>query len=308
MTIDREKSPFYEQITKIVSPDQVIFDEPLSKHTSFKIGGPADYYIEIKEANELAELIHYFSLIEKEYYVLGNGSNVLVGDKGYRGVILSVHKHMSDIVVEGDRIICGAGATLSSVASSALKASLTGFEFAAGIPGTVGGALVMNAGAYGGEISQVMESAEVVAANGNILTLRNDEMMFGYRTSVFKKEQLVCTKAVFKLSEGNPDDIKAKMDDLRVQRVSKQPINYPSAGSTFKRPEGYFAGKLIMDAGLRGLRIGDAQVSEKHCGFIVNVGNATAADVKDLIEEVTDRVKQCYGVKLEPEVCMLGEF
>lgn len=308
MKPDRKSTAFYQQLLEIVDESQITLDEPLDKHTTFRVGGPANYFIEVKNAEEIAKLVYYFSLIDFDYYVLGNGSNVLAGDKGYSGAIVSLHKHMTDVRVEGNRIICQGGAMLSAAAAAAAEAGLTGLEFASGIPGTVGGALVMNAGAYGGEISQVLEKAEVVALNGAIINMYAEEMMFGYRTSIFKKEPLVCTQAIFSLQPGDKAEIKAKMDDLKAQRRAKQPLEYPSAGSTFKRPEGYFAGKLIMDANLRGMQIGGARVSEKHCGFIVNVGGASAADIKDLMDEVTERVKECHGVRLEPEVCMLGDF
>lgn len=308
MSIAKENTAFYEEISRIVDKDRILFDEPLKGHTTFRVGGPCDYFIEVKSAEEIKGLIDYFNLIDQEYYVLGNGSNLLVGDRGYRGVIISLQKYMSQVRVEGNKVICQGGALLSLACAKAKEAGLTGLEFAAGIPGSVGGAVVMNAGAYGGEVGDVFEIAEVVASNGNIINLRIDEMMFGYRTSVFKREPLVCTEVVFSLKEGNRDEIEAKMEELKALRKEKQPIEYPSAGSTFKRPEGYFAGKLIMDSNLRGFRIGDAMVSEKHCGFIINVGQATAADIKDLIDEVIEKVKERQGIRLEPEVCFLGEF
>lgn len=302
------ETAFYEEISKIVPEERISVLEPLDKHISFKVGGPADYFIEVASSEEIAKLIYYFGLIDNDYYVLGNGTNMLVGDKGYHGSIISLHKHMQSIEIEGDRIICQAGATIAAVAVAAQKAGLKGLEFASGIPGTVGGAVVMNAGAYDGEISQIFESCEVVALNGNIITMRDDELMFGYRKSVFKREPLICTQVVFKLSEGDPDKIAERMDELRELRMSKQPLEYPSAGSTFKRPEGYFAGKLIMDSGLRGMQIGGARVSDKHCGFIVNVGGANASDILDLINEVQEIVKEKQGISLEPEICMLGDF
>lgn len=308
MSKSLDQSPFYEEIIKIVDKENIKISEPMSKHTTFKTGGEADYFIEVSTAEQMAALIRYFTLIEKEYYVVGNGSNLLVGDKGYRGVILVPSGEMKEIITEGNTITAGAGALLVSVSQTARKESLTGLEFASGIPGSVGGAVVMNAGAYGGEMSQVIVEVEAVTESGEIITLKNDELMFGYRTSIFKKKRLVCTKAKLRLEEGVESEIAAKMEDLSRQRREKQPIEYPSAGSTFKRPEGYFAGKLIMDAGMRGLQIGGARVSDKHCGFIINVGGASSADVLDLIHEVEEKVYRLNGVRLEPEVCMIGDF
>lgn len=301
-------SVFYEHLKEIVEEDRIQLEEPLDAHTTFRVGGPAQYFVRPVSTEEIAEMIKYFNLIEKDYYILGNGSNLLVGDKGYRGVVIQLFQQFDQIRVEGNQILCQAGALLSKVASVALEAGLTGFEFASGIPGTIGGALVMNAGAYGGEMKQVVSKVSVVAKNGTVMELSNEEMMFSYRFSVCKKEPLVCTEAVLTLEKGNPVDIRQKMEEFREQRIQKQPLQYPSAGSTFKRPEGYYAGKLIMDAGLSGFCIGGAKVSEKHCGFIINTGKATAADIKDLIDEVVERVYACFNVRLEPEVCMLGEF
>jgi len=300
--------PFYEEIIKIVDKENIKISEPMSRHTTFKTGGEADYYIEVSTSEQLSKLVRYFNLIEKEYYVVGNGSNLLVGDKGYRGVILVPSGDMKEIIVTDDTITAGAGALLVSVSKEAQRASLTGMEFASGIPGSVGGAVVMNAGAYGGEMSQILVEVEAVTESGEIITLKNDELMLGYRTSIFKKKKLVCTKATLRLESGVESEIFAKMDDFSRQRREKQPIEFPSAGSTFKRPEGYFAGKLIMDAGLRGFQIGGARVSDKHCGFIINAGGATSADVLDLMNEVEEKVYRLNGVRLEPEVCMIGEF
>ena len=306
--MNKVETPFYQQLIKIVDEEQVLLDEPLSRHTTFKTGGTAEYFVEIRDKEQLSEVIKYFKLIDRDYFVLGNGSNLLVSDNGYDGVIISLHKYMTDIKVEGSLVTAGAGALLSKVSKCAADAALTGLEFAAGIPGTVGGAMVMNAGAYGGEIKQVFREATIVSGDGEVMTLSPDEMGFGYRTSIFKKKPLICVQAVFELVPGNRDDIYARIDELAVQRREKQPLEYPSAGSTFKRPEGYFAGKLIMDAGLRGYQIGGARVSDKHCGFIINAGGATSADVKDLMDEVTIRVKERFDVTLEPEVIMLGKF
>ena len=245
---------------------------------------------------------------EVPFYVIGNGSNLLVSDKGYRGVVVQIYKNLSEVKVEGDVVTAQAGAMLSVIAKKALAASLTGFEFASGIPGTIGGASVMNAGAYGGEMRDVLQEVTVLTKDGHIRSVMAGELKLGYRYSVIPENEWIVLEAKLKLAHGDYDKIKARMEELKEQRVSKQPLELPSAGSTFKRPEGYFAGKLIMDAGLRGFSVGGAQVSEKHCGFVVNTGDAMAADVRGLISEVSKRVKEQFGVTLEPEVKMLGEF
>jgi len=257
---------------------------------------------------QLRKLIPYFENVGVEYFVLGKGSNLLVGDKGYPGVILQISDACQQIEAEGNRLQVQAGAALSKVALFAMERGLEGLEFAAGIPGTVGGGVVMNAGAYGGEMKQVVESVRVLSSEGEILTLDNDTMEFGYRTSIIRNRNFTVLSVTFRLREGNREEIRARIEDFQKRRMEKQPLNYPSAGSTFKRPEGYFAGKLIMDAGLRGFQIGDARVSDKHCGFVVNVGKATARDVTDVIEEVQERVRERFGVSLEREVIYLGEF
>ena len=250
----------------------------------------------------------YLNRIGQRYFILGNGSNLLVGDKGYRGIIISLSGGMNKIEVDGNRICVQAGALLSQTAITAREAGLSGMEFAVGIPGSVGGGIVMNAGAYDGEMKQITESVKVMDVEGRILTLDNDTMEFGYRTSIIKNRPFVVLEAVLRLQSGDKEKIQQKMDELMAKRISKQPLNFPSAGSTFKRPEGYFAGKLIMDAGMRGYSIGGARVSDKHCGFIVNTGTATAADIKEVIEEVQERVKERFRVTLEPEVVFLGDF
>lgn len=301
-------SLFYEHLKEIIPEDRILLDEPMKDHTTFRVGGPAKYFVRPKNAQEVSAMLHYFQLIDREYYILGNGSNLLVSDRGYEGVIVEIGREMSEIRFEGDELVCGGGALLAKAASCAGKTGLTGLEFASGIPGSVGGAVVMNAGAYGGEMKQVIQQVEAVTADGTVLRLSNEELELGYRTSVFRKKPLVCTEAVLWLEKGDKEQIRAKMEELREQRMMKQPLEYPSAGSTFKRPEGYFAGKLIMDAGLSGLCVGGAKVSEKHCGFVVNTGGATAADIRDLIDEVIEIVANRFQVRLEPEVCMLGDF
>ena len=241
------------------------------------------------------------------YYIVGNGSNLLVSDAGYRGVIVQIYKEMNEVKVEGDLVKAQAGALLSGIAAKALGAELSGFEFASGIPGTIGGACVMNAGAYGGEMKDVLESVTVLTGEGKIIELGRNELELGYRTSVIAKKGYIVLGAVLKLERGDGEKIKTYMDELKEKRVTKQPLEYPSAGSTFKRPEGYFAGKLIEDAGLRGFQVGGAQVSEKHCGFVINRDHATAADIMELMRQVQIRVKENSGVDLEPEVKRLGD-
>lgn len=298
----------FNQLCKIVGSDNVYTDEPMKKHTTFRIGGAADYYVMPHSAEEVAELIQACNQEQISYTILGNGSNLLVGDAGYRGVVIQIYKNFSDIEIADNEISVKAGALLSAVAKKALENSLAGFEFAAGIPGTIGGAVVMNAGAYGGEMKDVVKTVTVLTKEGTVRVLEREELSFGYRTSIIEKEQYIVLKVTIQLDKGEAEAIKAEMDRLREQRTSKQPLDRPSAGSTFKRPEGQFAGKLIMDAGLRGFSVGDAQVSEKHCGFVINKGQATAAEVNELIEEVTKQVEEKFGVRLEPEVKRLGEF
>ena len=232
----------------------------------------------------------------------------MVGDKGYRGVIIQIYKEMNHIRIEDDKVFAQAGALLSRVGTATLEAELTGFEFAAGIPGTVGGAVVKNAGAYGGEMKDIIASATVLTQDGDIITINKEDLELGYRTSVIAKKGYVVLEAEYQLQKGDKEAIRARMDELKVQRVTKQPLEYPSAGSTLKRPEGYFAVKLIQDAGLRGFQVGGAEVSEKHCGFVINKDQATAADIQELMRQVSDKVMQEFGVKLEPEVKTLGEF
>lgn len=298
----------YDYIENIIPKDRMLFEEPMSRHTTFRVGGEAECLIQIKEEEELTKLVPYLNQIGQEYFILGNGSNLLVGDKGYRGIVISLGSGMNKIEVDGNRISVQAGALLSQTAITAREAGLSGMEFAVGIPGSVGGGIVMNAGAYDGEMKQITESVKVMDVEGRILTLDNETMEFGYRTSIIKNRPFIVLEAVLRLQTGEKEKIQQKMDELMAKRISKQPLNFPSAGSTFKRPEGYFAGKLIMDAGMRGYSIGGARVSDKHCGFIVNTGTATAADIKEVIEEVQERVKERFRVTLEPEVVFLGDF
>ena len=298
-----------ERISQFIPKENILENELMSRHTTFKVGGPCSVLVKIDEVNWLKQLLPLLVSEKVPYFFLGNGSNLLVSDKGYEGVILTFSQKLADdVTVDGEKIIAGGGVLLSKVAKYALDASLTGFEFAAGIPGCVGGAMVMNAGAYDGEMKQIVESVEVVDTKGETRVFSCDEMEFSYRNSILKREPFIVTKVVFKLEKGDKSVIKEKMDDLAGRRRDKQPLEYPSAGSTFKRPEGHFAGKLIMDAGLRGYQVGGARVSDKHCGFVINAGNATAADVHNLMNDVIQKVQDEFQVTLEPEVIRLGEF
>lgn len=292
----------------LLGEEKVRISEPMNRHTTFRIGGPADYFLLPSTAEEVKKILEICKEKELPYFILGNGSNLLVSDEGYCGVIIQLYRNYGGITVEGTNIRAGAGALLSQIASAAKNASLTGFEFAGGIPGTLGGAVVMNAGAYGGEMKDVLKEVTVMTEQGEIMTIPAEKLEMGYRTSLVKKAGYLVLEAVISLKVGDVEEIKAIMKDLTEKRVSKQPLEYPSAGSTFKRPEGYFAGKLIMDAGLRGYQVGGAQVSEKHCGFVINKGNATAADVCGLMKDVQEKVQEQFGVTLEPEVKFLGEF
>lgn len=296
------------QFQEIAGTEQVLIQEPMKNHTTFRIGGPAACFVRPQDAGQVERILHICRENEVPWFILGNGSNLLVSDRGFDGVIIQIYRNMSRIQVSGHHMTVQAGALLSAVAKQALRGGLSGLEFASGIPGTVGGAVVMNAGAYGGEMKDVVESVTVLDEEGAVRKLAREELQMGYRTSLVKKKGYTVLEAVLKLNDGDPAAISARMEELKEQRVSKQPLEYPSAGSTFKRPEGYFAGKLIMDSGLRGFRVGGAQISEKHCGFVINTGDATAEDVVRLIRQVQDIVYEKFHVKLEPEVRFLGIF
>ena len=298
---------FYDKLNNVIAKDSILIDAPMSRHTTFRVGGPADFFVTPKAKEEVRDVIRICKEAGMPYYIIGNGSNLLVSDAGYRGVIVQIYKEMNEVKVEGDLVKAQAGALLSGIAAKALGAELSGFEFASGIPGTIGGACVMNAGAYGGEMKDVLESVTVLTGEGKIIELGRNELELGYRTSVIAKKGYIVLGAVLKLERGDGEKIKTYMDELKEKRVTKQPLEYPSAGSTFKRPEGYFAGKLIEDAGLRGFQVGGAQVSEKHCGFVINRDHATAADIMELMRQVQIRVKENSGVDLEPEVKRLGD-
>ena len=300
-------SHFYDEITTALPELQVLKDEPMSRHTTFRIGGPADYFV-CPDREQIAEVLAVAKKCGMAITVIGNGSNLLVGDKGIRGLVVEIGSAMNQIMVDKNHITAGAGALLSQVATKAAAAELGGMEFAAGIPGSVGGAVTMNAGAYGGEMKDILRTVTVLTPEGELKTLDVSEMDLSYRHSCVPEQQYIVLEAEIELGYKPEEEIRAQMEELRNKRIEKQPLEYPSAGSTFKRPEGYFAGKLIMDAGLRGYRVGDAQVSEKHCGFVINRKNASAQEVRQLMQDVQDKVKAQFGVMLEPEVKMLGEF
>lgn len=301
-------SEIIKKFCDLLGEERVFTGEAMSRHTTFKIGGPADYFLMPDKDTDVGRIVKICKESAIPYFILGNGSNLLVGDGGYRGAVIQIYKNMSAVTVEGTEITVQAGALLSSVAAAVKNAALTGFEFAGGIPGTMGGAVVMNAGAYGGEMKDVLTEVTVMDEEGEIVTLPADKLELGYRTSIIKTAGYIVLEAKLQLKEGNPEVIRETMKDLTIRRTTKQPLEYPSAGSTFKRPEGYFAGKLIMDSGLAGYQVGGAQVSEKHCGFVINAGGATARDVRTLMDNVRDIVYKKYGVTLEPEVKFLGDF
>ena len=298
----------FKTLAGITGEKNVMLNEPMKNHTSFRTGGEADIFVSPDSINSLKDVIKLFREKDIPFYIFGNGSNMLVSDRGIEGAVIHIGNGFSSIEVKENKITSGAGAILSAVSNAAFENSLTGFEFASGIPGSIGGGVVMNAGAYDGELGQIVTKVWVMIEEGEILVLNNQDMEFGYRTSVIKKRPFIVVQAEIELQPGNKEEIAAKMTELNRRRRDKQPLQYPSAGSTFKRPQGYFAGKLIMDAGLRGYSIGGACVSEKHCGFIINKNHASAADVAEVICEVQERVKEKFGVTLETEVILLGDF
>ena len=297
-----------EYLESVVQAENILLEEPMHKHTTFRVGGPAEVFVTVENSKQLEKIIKYLNLVERPYFILGNGSNLLVGDKGYRGVIIRLGGDFNHLTVEGTLLTAGASVLLSAAARAAMENGLTGMEFASGIPGSVGGGVKMNAGAYDGEMRNIVESVQVMYKDGSILDLDNETMEFGYRNSVIKNRPYVVLQVSMRLQEGDREAILARMNELTARRKEKQPLEYASAGSTFKRPEGHFAGKLIMDSGMRGARIGGARVSEKHCGFVINDGTAVAADIAELIQEVIETVKEKFGVTLEPEVIFLGDF
>ena len=303
-----EKQPetnYIEELKNICNT--VLLNEPMSLHTSFRTGGPAEVFIKAESTENIINAINIAKKYNKRYIITGNGSNILVKDGGIDGIVINIGNEMSGIKCDGTEIYAQAGAMLSSLASAVADEELTGLEFASGIPGTVGGAVFMNAGAYDGEIKDVIEYADVIDSEGNVQRLTRDELELSYRHSVIADKNMIVVGAMFRLNKGIKKDITDKMADFAKRRRDKQPLNYPSAGSTFKRPEGYFAGKLIEDSGLKGKTIGGAQVSEKHAGFVVNIGNATSGDIITLMEFCIETVYNKFGVKLEPEVRILGK-
>lgn len=298
---------FLTELQNVMGGSGIFMEEPMKKHTTFRVGGPADVLVQPDET-ALEAILALCRQYHVSYSFIGNGSNLLVGDKGIRGVVIEMTEPMGNIEVQGTRITAQAGAMLSKIANTAASNGLGGMEFAAGIPGSVGGAVVMNAGAYGGEMKDIIERVYVLDENGAQLELDRDALDLGYRHSCIPEKKYIVTKVVLELVPRDEAEIRSEMKELNEKRAEKQPLQYPSAGSTFKRPEGYFAGKLIMDAGLRGYQVGGAQVSEKHCGFVINKGDATAADICQLMRDVSDKVQAQFGVVLEPEVKMIGEF
>lgn len=303
---------FYHKLSEAAGADQILKDEPMSAHTTFRIGGPADYFVVPEDAASLGRGVALCRAEGVDYFITGNGSNLLVGDGGYRGVVFHICHTMNDVAYEekGTELLveAGAGVMLSSLARQVSSKGYTGFEYATGIPGTLGGGVTMNAGAYGGEISDNLLWAELMDETGAVLRLERDRLKLSYRHSVMMEQPLVVLRAGFSFTKGDAMAITEKVAELSRSRKEKQPLEYPSAGSTFKRPEGYFAGKLIQDCGLKGFRVGDAMVSEKHSGFVINVGHATAADVMTLIRHVQQEVDRQFCVRIEPEVRMIGEF
>lgn len=298
----------YHELLEVVPQERIRTEEPMSIHTTFRVGGPAAVFVTPGTFGEVKGAVGVCRNHNIPYYIVGNGSNLLVSDKGYQGVIIRLGKELGEIRIEGDVVAAQAGALLSVVANRAMEEGLSGFEFASGIPGTLGGACVMNAGAYGGEMKDVLTEITALTPEGDIVRIAKEQMELGYRTSIVARKGYIVLEARMQLKKGDRQEIRAKMEALKEKRVSKQPLEYPSAGSTFKRPEGYFAGKLIQDAGLRGFAVGGAQVSEKHCGFVINRGGATAKDVAELMSRVSETVEEKFGVRLEPEVKRLGEF
>lgn len=301
------KLEIYDLISEIIGKENIRLDELMSKHTTFKVGGTADVFVTPTTIDSIKQVINLCKKENIEYYVIGKGSNLLVGDNGYRGVIICIYNTLDNVSVVEDNenmslVTAGAGITLNKLANVIADNELEGFEFTSGIPGTLGGAVTMNAGAYGGEINDCIVSATVMDNDGNVITIDRDNLDLSYRHSIVMEKKYIVLEATFRFVKGNEKAIRDKMLDLNMRRKEKQPLEYPSAGSTFKRPEGYFAAKLIDDCGLRGYRIGGAMVSDKHCGFVINYDNATSKDVIALINDVKKIVNDKFGVVLEPEV------
>ena len=301
------KQLIYKELLNILDEENIKVDEPMKKHISFKVGGPADFLVKPKTEEELRNVVEFAKKENVPFIVIGNGSNLLVKDGGIRGIVIELSDNFNNYEIDGNIIKAQSGALLAIIGRNAMKNSLTGFEFAAGIPGTLGGALAMNAGAYGGEMKQVVKTVRLMDRDGNIFELSNEEMKFEYRRSLLTTKDYIVLSAVIELQPGNVEEIKEIMADYSNRRSTKQPLNFPSAGSTFKRPEGHYAAKLIDDCGLRGLNLRGAQVSDKHCGFVINSGGATAKDILDLMFIVKSTVNAKFGIMLEEEVKILGE-
>jgi len=297
-----------EKFRNILSKERVLEGEKLKNHTTFKVGGPAKVLLIVENLQELVKVLEVIREYKEEFFLIGNGSNLLVSDDGFNGVVIKLSGDFSMVHSEGTRITAGGGTMLVKACTIARDRGLTGLEFAYGIPGTIGGAMVMNAGAYGGEMKDVVENVTILNSNLETKVYSLEDMEFGYRKSVLKREFGIVLEITFRLNEGDQEVISATMNEIMGKRKAKQPLEYPSAGSTFKRPEGAFAGKLIEDAGLKGYRVGGACVSEKHCGFVVNDKNGTASDINLLMNEVTRIVKENSGFELEPEVIKIGNF
>lgn len=310
----KDENNQFDEVTKqlqaVLEPENLLLDEPMKGYTTFRVGGPAKWMAAPEDEQQLRIILKICKETNTPYFVLGRGSNLLVSDRGFDGVVINLRKNFTKITTdkEAKTITAEAGASLPAVSQAALSAGLTGLEFASGIPGTMGGGLFMNAGAYGGELKQIVTEAAVMAPDGVIRHVPNEKMELGHRLSSFMRTDEIILSVTMQLADGDPQSIKAMMDDFNARRRDKQPLEYPSAGSTFKRPTGYFAGKLIEDAGLKGFSVGGAEVSEKHAGFVINTGTATASDIWNLCQEVRKRVFVQFGVELEPEIQMVGSF
>ncbi len=300
-------SRVYQRLIDRIPSERVLVNESMKKHTSFRIGGPADIMVLPTDPQEIRYVIQLCKELSIPFYVMGNGSNLLVRDKGIRGLVMKIASNFSDIKIEGTKVTAQAGVLLSVLSKKTVQHSLKGLEFASGIPGTLGGAVAMNAGAYGGEMKDVVTSVWAMDYSGNDRRLDYDDLKFGYRTSAIQQDKLIVIEVDMQLEEGDKQESMELIAELTRRRREKQPLSYPSAGSTFKRPVGYYAGKLIQDAGLKGLRVGDAQVSDLHAGFIINLGNATAKDVLELIQIVKEKVKSEFNVDMQPEIKIIGE-
>lgn len=301
------KEFIYNSLLNILDKEDILVDEPMAKHISFRVGGPADILVKPRNEKQVQEIVSFSRNENIPYLIIGNGSNILIKDGGIRGIVIEISDNFNKFEIEGNKLRVQSGALLSIVGKAALNEELKGFEFAAGIPGTLGGALTMNAGAYGGEMKDIVKSVRLMDSKGEIFEFTNEQMEFEYRKSIISRKEYIVLSAEIELEKGNYDEIKAVMADLTQRRVTKQPLSLPSAGSTFKRPAGHFAGKLIEDSGLRGITLRGAQVSDKHCGFVVNLGDAQAKDILDLIYVVKSTVHARFGIMLEEEVKILGE-